>query len=282
MTRPSSNNMTPSIHISRPSSPLFSCSSSSSKRATAEDISRLLDPSYSSTQQTRSVSVYVDGHGDLHDPDYRHFPAIVPPRSAKRQSAGAYYSSTSYPLWDEHAVDDEEMDEDNGLYNHYSPIRHSPSSRRSSLTTVPRNNFAASSSRTSSPPSYYYATYSTYSDISPPTSYDSDDILSTSFSSYTSPFEEKEKRPSRLSTKRNRCSSKEELLDTPTPVNRSLLPTTEEEEDAPEAVVKDDSGEWVPTCTQSLQRQWQALSLAFQFGVFRAQRRMRQRVHSLL
>lgn len=273
MTRPS-NNMSPTIHIPRPSSPLFSCSSSSSKRATAEDISRLLDPSYSSTQQTRSVSVYVDGHGDLHDPDYRHFPAIVPPRSAKRHSAGAYYSSTNYPLWDEHAVDDEEIDDDSGLYNHHSPIP-----RRSSSTTVSRNNFAASSSRTSSPPSYHYATYS---DISPPTSYDSDDILSTSFSSYTSPFEEKEKRSSRLSTKRKRCSSKEELLDTPTPITRSLLPTTEEEEDAPEAVEKDDSGEWVPTCTQSLQRQWQALSLAFQFGVFRAQRRMRQRVHSLL
>jgi hypothetical protein len=82
--------------------------------------------------------------------------------------------------------------------------------------------------------------------------------------------------------KRKRCSSKEELLDTPTPITRSLLPTTEEEEDALEAVVKDDSDEWVPTCTQSLLRQWQALSLAFQFGVFRAQRRMKQRVRSLL
>ena len=279
MTRPSSSHYMPStIHIPRSSSPLFSCSSSSSKRATAEDISRLLDPSYSSTHQSRSVSVYVDGQGDLHDPDYRHFPAIAaPPRSAKRNSAGAHY-----PLWDEHAVDDEEIDEDSGLYNHHSPIRRSPSSRRSSSTTVSRNNFAAPSSRTSSPPSYHYATYSTY-DISPPTSYDSDDILSTSFSSYTSPFEEKEKRSSRLSTKRKRCSSKEELLDTPTPITRALLPTTEEEEDAPEAVAKDDdSGEWVPTCTQSLQRQWQALSLAFQFGVFRARRRMRQRVHSLL
>lgn len=276
--------MPSTIHIPRSSSPLFSCSSSSSKRATAEDISRLLDPSYSSsTHQSRSVSVYVDGHGDLHDPDYRHFPAIVPPRSAKRHSAGAHYSSTNYPLWDEHAVDDEEIDEDSCLYTHHSPMRRSPSSRRSSSTTVSRNNFASPSSRTSSPPSYHYATYSTY-DISPPTSYDSDDILSTSFSSYTSPFEEKEKqRSSRLSTKRKRCSSKEELLDTPTPmITRSLLPTTEEEEEA--VVVKEDdsTGEWVPTCTQSLQRQWQALSLAFQFGVFRARRRMRQRVHSLL
>lgn len=40
--------------------------------------------------------------------------------------------------------------------------------------------------------------------------------------------------------------------------------------------------EWTPTCTQSLRRQWQAISLRFRFGVFRAQRKMRRRVHSLL
>jgi len=244
-------------------SPLFSCSFSSSKHAIAEDISRILDPSYSPTKQTHSIAVlYVDGHHVLYDPDYRDFPANTPPRSAKCHSAGTYYSSTNYPLWADHAVDDEEIDED-------SCLRRSPSSLRSSSTTVSRNNFATSSPRISSPPSYHYSSYS---------SYHSDDILSTSFS-YTSPFEEKEKQASRLSAMRKRCSSKKELLDTPTPVTRSLLPTTVEEEDAPEAVAKDDSDECVPTCTQTLQRQWQARSLAFQFG---AQRWMKQRVHSLL
>ena len=150
----------------------------------------------------------------------------------------------------EHAADDEEVAKD-------SFLRRSPSSRRS----VVRNN-----SRTSSPPSYHYS------------SYHSDDILS-SISSYTSPFEEKEKQPSRLSAMHKRYSSKKELLDTPTPIARSLLPSTEEEEDAPEAVAKDDSDECVPTCTQTLRRQWQARS---RFDVFRAQRWMKQRVHSLL
>jgi len=246
-------------------SPLFSCSFSSSKHAIAEDISRILDPSYSPTKQTHSIAVlYVDGHRVLHDPDYRDFPVITPPRSAKRHSAGAYYSPTNYPLWADHAVDDEEIDED-------SCLRRSPSSLRSPSATVSRNNFATSP-RISSPPSYHYSSYS---------SYHSDDILSTSFS-HTSPFEEKEKQPSRLSAMHKRCSSKKELLDTPTPVTHSLLPTAVEEEDAPEAVAKDDSDECVPTCTQTLKRQWQARSLAFRFGVFRAQRWMKQRVHSLL
>ncbi|PPQ97189.1 hypothetical protein CVT26_000465 [Gymnopilus dilepis] len=41
------------------------------------------------------------------------------------------------------------------------------------------------------------------------------------------------------------------------------------------------NGEYVPTCTQSLRRQWQALSLSFRFSLFRAQRRVMRRVASL-
>ncbi|KAF9014221.1 hypothetical protein BDQ17DRAFT_1320845 [Cyathus striatus] len=41
-------------------------------------------------------------------------------------------------------------------------------------------------------------------------------------------------------------------------------------------------GDWTPTCGQSLRRQWQAFALRFRFGVFRAQRRVKRRVHSLL
>jgi hypothetical protein len=39
--------------------------------------------------------------------------------------------------------------------------------------------------------------------------------------------------------------------------------------------------DYVPTCTQSIHRQWQALVLSFRFSVFRAQRRMTRRVASL-
>jgi len=40
--------------------------------------------------------------------------------------------------------------------------------------------------------------------------------------------------------------------------------------------------EYVPTCTQSLRRQWQALALSVRFGVFRAQRRVMRRVASVV
>jgi hypothetical protein len=40
--------------------------------------------------------------------------------------------------------------------------------------------------------------------------------------------------------------------------------------------------EYVPTCSQSLRRSWQAFALRFRFGVFRAQRRVMRRVHSII
>ncbi len=40
--------------------------------------------------------------------------------------------------------------------------------------------------------------------------------------------------------------------------------------------------EYVPTCNEIFQRHWQTLCLAFNLSVFRAQRRMKHRVHSLM
>jgi hypothetical protein len=41
------------------------------------DVSRLLDPSYLSASASSSpTSVYADTDGNLHDPDYRHFPVV--------------------------------------------------------------------------------------------------------------------------------------------------------------------------------------------------------------
>jgi hypothetical protein len=37
---------------------------------------------------------------------------------------------------------------------------------------------------------------------------------------------------------------------------------------------------WTPTCTQALRREWQAVSLRIRFGVFRAQRKMKNRIAS--
>ncbi|KAI0273538.1 hypothetical protein BC834DRAFT_213392 [Gloeopeniophorella convolvens] len=62
------------------------------------DISRLLDPSYlSSSTSSSPTSVYEDPDGNLHDPDFRHFPIVAAP--ARR------------PAW-ERGGDDEDADEE--------------------------------------------------------------------------------------------------------------------------------------------------------------------------
>jgi hypothetical protein len=49
------------------------------QQAKAADVSRLLDPSYlSSSASSSPSSVYADTDGNLHDPDYRHFPVVAP------------------------------------------------------------------------------------------------------------------------------------------------------------------------------------------------------------
>ena len=72
------------------------------------EVSRLLDPSYSNIQQGSSssktnspLSVFVDHHGDIHDPDYRDFPAL-PTR----------------PKWESNdAAEDDQILEDDKAYN---------------------------------------------------------------------------------------------------------------------------------------------------------------------
>jgi hypothetical protein len=68
------------------------------RQAKAADVSRLLDPSYlSSSASSSPTSVYADTDGNLHDPDYRHFPVVAPlPRP---------------PAWERGGEDDDEFDE---------------------------------------------------------------------------------------------------------------------------------------------------------------------------
>lgn len=66
------------------------------------DVSRILDPSYlSSSASSSPTSVYADTDGNLHDPDYRHFPVVTPvPRRPAWERGG-----------DDDEVDVEEFDE---------------------------------------------------------------------------------------------------------------------------------------------------------------------------
>ncbi|THH20895.1 hypothetical protein EW146_g540 [Bondarzewia mesenterica] len=66
----------------------------------AADISRLLDPTYSSSSTSSSpTSVYVDHHGDLHDPDFRDFPVVHPRDLATRRR----------PAWERGFDDDDDL-----------------------------------------------------------------------------------------------------------------------------------------------------------------------------
>ncbi|TFK36401.1 hypothetical protein BDQ12DRAFT_249609 [Crucibulum laeve] len=376
---PSSSSL---LHLPRSTSPLHfpHCHSSTSamKHTRAQDISRLLDPTYSSqSTSASSASVYVDHHGDLHDPDYRAFP-LVNTQQQKRRSGGAsgYGGRPRWELYDEDALDvdeddelDEELLDDSASFfsntQRYSHGRSYPSSRRSSNTASSNShtNLASSRrrySRNYAPPSYptpsYYSTSASRYDSSPPTSYESDETMFHSHdgSLFLEEKEGKEKKgllgKKSKTAKRHSAEVKElnEKEDYPTsfpptapitllssrpskgsisithpsparpehhhrsssfslpPVPKSSSSSSpflsdnerssshssshhshhdeddeehnDDEHDAEPAAAH----EWTPTCTQSLKRQWQAISLRFRFGVFRAQRRVKRRVHSLL
>lgn len=283
------------------------------------DIARLLDPSYASASSSGSSSgpsysqsrVYVDQHGDLHDPDYRDFPIVRSTSRSRskradtrRDSAGSarsrstsrapdrfptYQMGAARPSWegdwrtevDDEDEDDEEADED--------ATRFSPFALR----------------RATSPVGYAFSTYvpphySNYfgepirTSTSPVGSYEEGSPLADS------PFyedEEKGRAKSRRSstifsrTKRVSWGLQREPLEkerttTDDPENSQRQ---HDESDAKSinvyvsstcvecaAIGKADRTcqSCRPTCSASLRRQWQALVLRFQFNVFHAKRRL--------
>ncbi|RDB22136.1 hypothetical protein Hypma_010758 [Hypsizygus marmoreus] len=108
----------------------------------AADISRLLDPSYSSSSYASS-SAYVDRDGDLHDPDFRHFPIPHPSGSTnRRHSPHAYaYGMATRPRWeliDEDALDDEDEDMD-FVNSRNNTLRHQHSSHSGTFSAYNNN-----------------------------------------------------------------------------------------------------------------------------------------------
>ncbi|CAA7271093.1 unnamed protein product [Cyclocybe aegerita] len=343
-------------HVHALSSPHHS-SHGSKRDSRAADISRLLDPAYRPSSSSAhphyagtsaSTSAYVDTHGDLHDPDFRHFPSPADrERFARTRGAsptkGGRSRAAYRPHWergDELALEDEDEDgmmrneEDHQLdadsaYFLSHPRYTSPTSRRSSggashhfrIHTSPSSYSYAPSTGTAS--SGYSPTYSVTSTL--PTSVDSGETV---FSAEPSPFDstekekekrgllkrrrfskgekEKERRASidlapavELSEKTNeeaehdqergqeekegqgrRTSRDEGEREHPQHQRANNTDDDEEEEDDDLLAGRGETG--VPTCGESIRRQWQALALRFRFGVFRAQRRVRRRVHSLL
>lgn len=117
-----------SHHFARPYSP-------SSREA---DIARLLDPAYASpapysplgkSPRMAVKEVYVDHHGDLHDPDFRDFPPFSHP--------------SRRPHWERAYADEEDSDDEEPQVEQ----------RRPSFEPQPRR---PSSSTTYRPPPVYY------------------------------------------------------------------------------------------------------------------------------
>jgi hypothetical protein len=264
----------------------------------AADLSRLLDPSYCSASTSYAPQAYVDPYGDLHDPDYRHFPTSFPSSS----SSSAKRHNSPRPHWDlaldnSNALDDDddELDEEDSFF------------LSTSTAARPQDNSRYSATRHRRPREYSFSTYNnTTNYYSPPTtvstlptSYESD---KTELSRCSDADEGKTKKRRRLSKgSREKEKDREGLWGGSVTVaatetyhhrssldrSRDLPPTQEEEAGdvrpsltSPKRSIRET--EYVPTCSQSLRRQWQAFSLRFRFGVFRAQRNFMRRVHLFL
>lgn len=263
----------------------------------ASDISRLLDPSYTSTSGSpHQTLVYVDHFGDFHDPDYRDFPVVHIPKESRWDSG---YSTHPTPF-DDDEDEQGERDEFDSRHHRLTAYR-TPTSRRS--TSRPR-----SPGISSIPLSPAYSPYSQYYSSSPSQSYEEESEFSQS--PPDGPLEiESEGKRSRLSFGGCRKSGLQSpppiatttrLTRVSSPMSR-IVPIYDEHEEVPDLHKEDDQvdeeQDWTyvpftfrhfvhhlthlphsPTCSMAIRRQWQAIRLRFGLGFFRAKRRIRRRV----
>jgi len=275
-------------------------------------MARLLDPSYQGASfqlgrkegQRRSLEVYVDRDGDLHDPDFRYFPAAETfvsqtrrDATERRRSSGATSPVGRRPYLDqdnEHPfLSDEEEEEllvrelgstdfltlaghGNGTSASESSAMRSRRNRRDGSFSSYGFGFSGypSSANTHSI-SYYSPTSSTL-----PTSYDSENTL------LTTELEGEKERDKGLLKRRRRCEKEATHVGA-----AKILETCEEIDGMLQKEERQDGGEfeedlieqadYVPTCTETLKRHWLSLSLRFRFGIYRSQRRFMGRVNSL-
>ena len=262
----------------------------------ASDISRLLDPSYTSASGSpHQTVVYVDHSGDFHDPDYRDFPIVQVPKESRWESN---YTAHLAPF-DDDEDEHEERDEFDSRHHRFSPYR-TPTGRRS--TSRPR-----SPGMSSIPLSPTYSPYSQYYSSSPSQSYEEESEFSQS--PLETPLDiDSENKRSRLSFCGNRkpglqspppIATTTRLTRVPSPASR-MIPIDDEHEETYNLHQDDEVAEeqdWTyvpftfrhfihrlthlphsPTCSMAIRRQWQAVRLRFGLGVFRAQRRIRRKV----
>ena len=263
----------------------------------ASDISRLLDPSYTSASGSPyQTVVYVDHSGDFHDPDYRDFPIVHIPKESRWEP-----SHPTHPaLFDEDEDEREERDEFDSRQPRFNAYL-TPTGRRS--TSRPR-----SPGMSSTPLSPTYSPYSQYYSSSPSQSYEEESEFSQS--PLETPLElDSENKRSRLSfggCRKTGLQSPPPIATTTrltrmsSPMSRDI-PIHDEHEEMTNLHKEDDEvvqeEDWTcvpftflhfihhlinsphsPTCSMAIRRQWQAISLRLGLGVFRAKRRIRRKV----
>ncbi|KAI6139593.1 hypothetical protein BKA82DRAFT_2975217 [Pisolithus tinctorius] len=215
------------------------------------DIARLLDPAYASPNShpyngfnTNGIRhVYVDHHGDLHDPDFRHFPIMHSHLTSQRQRWETSYTTPA---------DDDDDDDDDDEYEEEK--------RRSSLETQRR--------RPSSSTAYHSSTIATAAHAYPlyeePSSYTSRHFAEDDEDLFEhAPLKEREW-PFSTRTRSPRHK----------PLRDNTNEKTEQAGEDPDSREED----WTPSCTDSLRRQWQAIALSLRFSLFRTKRRLKRRM----
>jgi hypothetical protein len=272
-------------------------------------MARLLDPSYQTAQaarketQRRSLEVYVDRDGDLHDPDFRYFPAAE--TFARRDATADRRSVTSpvrrRPFWDQDNepsfLSDEDEEEEllarelgstdfltqaghgNGTSASESSAMRSRRTRRDGSFSSYGFGLSGYSSSTNTNSISLYSPTMTTSTL--PTSYESESTL------LSTDLEGEKERDSKSLLKRRRRGEKD-----PAPTAKILETTCEEpdvmlqkeERQVHREEMEEDAlaqADYVPTCTETLKRHWLSLRVRFRFGVYRSQRRFMGRVNSL-
>eukprot|EP00914_Ancora_sagittata_P010786 GHVO01021049.1.p1 GENE.GHVO01021049.1~~GHVO01021049.1.p1 ORF type:complete len:257 (+),score=0.99 GHVO01021049.1:47-772(+) len=222
------------------------------------DISRLMDPSYHShIHSSEPAKAYVDRRGELHDPDFQYFP--VYPGSGKSRRGRRI--SDSYRAQEDE--DELEQEEESQAQQYH---RRRPRSAQSHTTRDSTNFYSSSipSSSSSSP-----------SSLSSP-------LPSTP---YTSVFEEKPHHHHHLLPKRFRSHSSGA---TSAPCSLGFDSSSVYEYDNSERYIDSEDvdldltqpeadrssiGVHSESYSQSMKKQWLAVSLSVRFRLFRAKRR---------
>ncbi|KAG5650732.1 hypothetical protein H0H81_011232 [Sphagnurus paluster] len=215
----------------------------------ASDISRLLDPLYASPNTYSSTSAYVDGDGELHDPDFHCFPVMNPKPDRASQSRYAAYKKATRPCWesvlDSELESDFDDDDDDLESTHNSTIK--------SRVTYKRRY-----------PSYY-PTYSAQPNLEE--------------NRPSAPQEEPSLRGmARIidRTKREfraRCPSASSSSNSNSSLPSSSVSELSEEEKLGLAAEE----KWTRTYDYKMRRQWAIIDERIRFGVFRAQKRFRRK-----